>query len=783
MISPDTDRNPGHLDGVFDGRLCGWASPRESTVPVPVEIFADGVWLATVIADEFRADVAAAGIADGYCGFSVDIRDKIPFDRHAAISARIYGETVPLSGSPVYYERVAFLGCADGIDDGEIHGWAVDLRSPEQPVSVDIFLGSSIVGQTMTIEERPDIRAWLSELGVDVVGRHGFRFKLDHVFDDGNTHSFNLRISRTSRELTGSPLAYKADWPRDIALADYNRWWERVGRPTQATLVREREAAHAFTRRPTFSIVMPTYNIPAETLAAAIQSVRNQTYGLWEVCLCDDGSSPSTQRFLTELASTDSRIKLRLLPSSRGIAEATNEALGLATGDYVAFLDHDDLLVETALFEFALVINQCEDGIDIIYSDEDKLDENGAVCEPHFKPDWDYDYFLCVNYICHFLAIKRTIIEAVGGLRGEFDGAQDYDLLLRLIEQLPRIHHVPKILYHWRKSATSTAATPQAKPGAGNAAIRALQDHFRRTGQSAQAEEIKTGLTQYRIRRATDQLAQAISLIVTVPTGEAPHQTAASLLRSTSPRPTEIIAIAADENETVLHRFYISDDRLETAQPALIAPPSSPARALNEAARRASGELLCFIDGGFVPNTSEWLAEMAAYAARPEISIVGCRLRAQDGRIAAMGALHDGEGRFLFPHIGLGHDEPGYMGRAWCTQRVAAVTKGGMLIAAHTFSYLSGFNEERGTFSDIDLCLRATARGTGILVLGHVELSAREGVTGSAPLAYYDDHELGTTPGAPRDPGYNVNFSSHQSAFAWLRPLPYCPTSSASFLR
>src|SRR5262249_36509568 len=276
------------------------------------------------------------------------------------------------------------------------------------------------------------------------------------------------RLIRTMRRrLDDSARAkHRASSPNE-----YEKWLRRH-RASSAELAHMREESRAFFFRPLISIITPVHNTPASWLTAAVESVQRQAYENWELMLIDDGSiNKDTLRVLAELDGTDLRIRILRLEQSQGISSASNTAIEAAQGEWLGFLDHDDLLEPDALYQTAKWLQEHPD-TDVIYSDEDKLTENGFEA-PSLKPDWSPDFFLSYNYICHFTTVRRDLVCRLGGFRSEYDFAQDYDLYLRLMSQTQRIHHVPRVLYHWRRSAGSTSVNIRAKPEALDAARNA----------------------------------------------------------------------------------------------------------------------------------------------------------------------------------------------------------------------------------------------------------------------------------------------------------------------
>ncbi len=262
---------------------------------------------------------------------------------------------------------------------------------------------------------------------------------------------------------------------------------------------RIRATMQSFTCRPLISIIMPVYNVDSKWLTAAIKSLRDQFYGNWELCAVDDGSTKGhVRKTLTRYARKDKRIKVRFLVKNTGIAGASNEALSIAAGDFVGFLDHDDELTPDALYESVKAIN--ETGKDLFYSDEDHVTINGEYITPRFKPDYSPDFILSQNYICHFVVCRKSIIDEIGGFKKGFEGSQDHELVLRILEKTKEVHHIPKVLYHWRQHPESTATSPDAKPYAWEAGRRAIEAALKRRNIRGEVSLGKTpGL--YRVKR------------------------------------------------------------------------------------------------------------------------------------------------------------------------------------------------------------------------------------------------------------------------------------------
>jgi glycosyltransferase involved in cell wall biosynthesis len=289
-----------------------------------------------------------------------------------------------------------------------------------------------------------------------------------------------------------------------ISKKAYRRWLKKH-EPTQQEIQQLKKEIELFEFQPKISVVMPVYNVEQQWLEQAIASVFHQVYQNWELCIVDDASpAPHIKKILNLFKDRDKRVKIKYLKTNRGISGATNEALSLATGQYVALLDHDDVMSRDSLFEVVKLLNVHPEA-GLIYTDEDKLSTGGLHLKPVFKPDWDPDLFLTYNYICHLVVCKKELVERIGGFRLGFEGCQDYDLLLRLTELTDRIFHIPKVLYHWRMIPGSAASVVDAKPEAFQRAKRALEDALKRRGIQAEVRDGKSKGTFFIQRKTVGQ--------------------------------------------------------------------------------------------------------------------------------------------------------------------------------------------------------------------------------------------------------------------------------------
>jgi glycosyltransferase involved in cell wall biosynthesis len=482
-----------------------------------------------------------------------------------------------------------------------------------------------------------------------------------------------------------------------------------------------------FTYTPCISIVMPVYNSEEIWLHRAIESVQSQIYSNWELCVVNDASTTSNIiRLLNSYAGSDPRIHVKHLSANRGIAGASSEALAMATGDFIGLLDHDDELTPDALWEVASRLNQNPE-LDLVYSDEDKLRADGQRVDPFFKPDWSPDLLLSMNYIAHFVVFRRTLLAAIGGFRSGYEGAQDYDLLLRFTERTHRVAHTPKILYHWRMSPTSTARSAGAKPFASESGRRALEDALRRRGQEASVEVLAPGRyrAKYRI-----QESRLVSIII--PTKDQLRllqQCVDSIEEKTSYDPYEIIIIDNNSiNSETIH--YL--DGLSVKHRVLRYPHPFNFSAINNfGANQARGEYLLFLNDDTQVIEGEWLNALVEQAQRPEVGAVGAKLLYPDNSIQHAGVTLGICGGAGHAFRKLPNNRTTYFGLADLTRNCSAVTAACMAVPRKVFNEVGGFDEKlKVVYNDVDLCLRIRKQGyliiyTPFAVLCHFESATR----------------------------------------------------------
>ncbi|MFM7426049.1 MAG: tetratricopeptide repeat protein, partial [Elainella sp.] len=437
------------------------------------------------------------------------------------------------------------------------------------------------------------------------------------------------------RELARHP---QTAWDR---ASDYERWMQQHT-PSPDDLRQMAAAVGQLSYQPRISVVMPVYNPPPAFLEAAIQSVLDQVYPYWELCIADDASTdPAVRLSLDRFAAEDPRIKVLYRQQNGHISAASNSALALASGDFVALLDHDDQLAPEALYEVAVLLNQQPDA-DMIYSDEDKLDAEGQRVQPFFKPDWCPDSFLSRMYTCHLGVYRRSLVEAVGGFRVGYEGSQDYDLVLRLTEQTQRIRHLPKVLYHWRAHSASVAGNQSTKPYASEAAKLALAEACQRRGEAIQTVVAHPGTPGvYTIRYQIKEHKLVSIIIPTRNFGEMLDRCLRSIFTKTTYPNYEVWVVdnGSDEVETLEILSYWQQQEPKRFRSRLLDMPFNFSRLNNLAVNWASGEYLLFLNNDTEVITPGWIEAMVEQVQRSSIGAVGAQLFYPDDTVQHAGVV------------------------------------------------------------------------------------------------------------------------------------------------
>ncbi len=515
-------------------------------------------------------------------------------------------------------------------------------------------------------------------------------------------------------------------------IAHYNQWLQRHEECTDDTRAIMRARIKASAHQPLISVIMPTYNPDPKWMIEAIESVRRQLYPYWELCIADDASpDPRVRRTLERYAARDSRIKLVFRNANGHISAASNSAVDIATGDFVALLDHDDLLAEHALFWVVDAINRHPEA-KLLYSDEDKIDITGERCDPYFKCDWNPDLFYSHNLITHLGVYQTELVRAIGGFRVGYEGAQDYDLALRCIERIePRdVVHIPRLLYHWRMHAGSTAAGMAAKPYALDAGRRAIQEHLDRRGVAGCVESMPQ-LGMYRVHYELPDPPPLVSLIIPMRNGlELIRTCITSMLEKTTYANYEVLIVdnGSDDPRTLA---YLDSLKAEARIRVLRDDRPFNFSALNNAAvNQARGSVVGLINNDIEVISPDWLSEMVSHALRPEVGAVGARLLYPNDTLQHGGVILGIGGVAGHAHKGLVSDQHGYFCRARLLQSFSAVTAACLVIRKDLYVKAGGFDEDlRVAYNDIDFCLRVREMGYRNIYTPYAELYHHESAT------------------------------------------------------
>ena len=521
--------------------------------------------------------------------------------------------------------------------------------------------------------------------------------------------------------LPGSYAASPALLPLDTLWMDYCRMFEAGAElmpysdwlasfadvaPPMVTAVRPVSPG------PLLSVVMPTFNTSVAWLLQAVRSVVEQSYPHWELCIADDASTdPAIKTALDELA-CDSRIKIVRRSQNGHISAASNTAIEIASGEWLVLLDHDDKLAPDALFWITEAINRHPD-CRLIYTDEDKIDESDVRSGPYFKPEWNQDLFYSQNMFSHLGVYHADLVRAVGGFRVGYEGSQDYDLALRCIERIKpsQIHHIPRVLYHWRMHAQSTAQSINAKPYAMLAGARALNDHFSRTGVDALADSVGYG---YRVRYALPAVLPLVSLIIPTRNGlKLLRQCVQSILNKTTYANFEILIVDNGSNDAATLRYLkglSADNRIRVLRDDR---PFNYSQLNNTAVLQARGDVLGLVNNDIEVISPDWLTEMVSHAVRPGVGAVGARLWYADNTLQHAGVVLGLEGFAGHVHRYLPRGNVGYCGRAALTQSFSAVTGACLVVKKSSYLQVGGLNETdlAVACNDIDFCLKLLKAG------------------------------------------------------------------------
>lgn len=496
---------------------------------------------------------------------------------------------------------------------------------------------------------------------------------------------------------------------RNLLEKDYQEWMISR-RPAQSEKELQRE--HRFSREPLISIAVPVYRTPEGFLREMIESVLGQTYGRLELCLADgSGVVSSAEEVIQEYVQQDSRVFYRKLPENLGISGNTNAAIAMASGDYIALLDHDDLLEEHALFEVVKWLQEHPD-TDMLYTDEDKVTfDSGTFFQPHFKPDFNPELLRSNNYICHLLVVKRELAKAVGDYQEEFDGAQDYDFILRCSEHAEKIGHISKVLYHWRCHTESTAANPESKTYAYEAGRRAVEAHLKRQGIDAGVEPMDNpGF--YRVRYKVSGEPKVSIVLLDTAKLHALKRIVRTVSRNRTYGNFEILVLLDTPEKNKLILNFIKEHRQIPIKVVYCTSACNKFVTFSSLAEKLDSEYLLFMGGRMESLSRNWMETFLGSAQRRGVGAVGGRIYDSDRRLKHGAKILGLNGPAGDAFAGLKAGYTGYFHKAVLQQNFHAVSGQAMMVSREHFLKARGFSEDvEDRLKDVDLCLKLEQLG------------------------------------------------------------------------
>lgn len=459
--------------------------------------------------------------------------------------------------------------------------------------------------------------------------------------------------------------------------------------PTKQLL--EEQKRVKFQYNPLISVIVPLYNTPLDYLKEMIDSVLNQSYSNVQLCLADGSTQDAVGNFIQRKYGKDSRVVYERLKNNGGISENTNAAYSMATGDFIMLCDHDDVVMQNACYEMVKAINE-DPEIDVIYTDEDKITMDGVYYSgPHYKPDFNLTFLRDNNYICHIFLVKKSIVDQLEGPElKEYDGAQDFDFILRCTEKAKKIHHIPMVLYHWRCHPLSTAMNPESKTYAYEAGVRAIEDSYKRAGIDATVEQ-----TRYFGRYRSHFAVQGNPLVSIILWGE-------------SQNALDIKMSELKELTNYANCEYIITDNVKLDSDTLLPNDFSE---LNKAVSKATGDYYVFLYQDAVLSDAEWIKDMLGYCNLVQVGICGLTVTDKEHWIYSCGQFIDKDGHVCDEQRGWNTEYVSDMGRSESSREVSSVSLHGMMICADLWKQLNGFDAQMEVCAVADFCLRASAIG------------------------------------------------------------------------
>jgi len=541
----------------------------------------------------------------------------------------------------------------------------------------------------------------------------------------------------------------------DKAREEDYRHWRLANRLDNAKLQQQVELSKQFINRPLISIIVPTFNTNHEFLRVCLQSVIDQTYDNWELCIADDCSSdPAVREIIKEFAAKDKRIKYIFLDKNGHICKASNKALELADGQFVALLDHDDILHSHALFEVVKLINK-DPKVDFIYSDEDKVNERGTeFTNPFFKPDWSPEYLRSVNYITHFAVLRKSLVDELGGFRTGYEGAQDWDLFLRVSRKTNKILHIPDVLYSWRMSPSSTAQHSKNKQYAYKNQRKVLFDDIKARGLDARVVwEIPNFTWRIDYKTSTQPLVSII--IPTKDCYEILKTCLNSIRRKTNYKNYEVIVVDTGSTDSRVWKLYKSiKPKFRKFRVLKWQEEFNFSSVCNYGAEHAKGEYLLFLNNDTEVISRDWVKNMLGFAQQDGVGAVGCKLLYPNGLLQHGGIIlgvggdpaHGTPGiagHFFPAHYNNPPQDPMQNQYLGGTRNFTAVTAACIMVKRDRFKHVKGFDPGfKIAFNDVDFCLKLFTAGYRNVFLPHVNLYHHESISVGTPGTERRDNSL-----------------------------------------
>jgi GT2 family glycosyltransferase len=739
-----------YLDQFSGLEIRGWAiDPSQPATSPVLHVLVDGQQVGTITCDGARPDVVASGKGLMNVGYHVHlpniladgIQHQLEFRDLRRREVKVFVSGVPyhhLQFSAIWIPKVESY--VDGLRYGAFEGWVMRTELGESSLHGDCIVRITCDGVTIGHARANRHRGDAARV-FQGPSNCGFRFTPPHHVRSGWARRFQFFLMPEDIELSGSPcqtslvvdasegrlldLVTAVDtMHRDLtrlrrqlheivprssfSIADYDTWFRLYEVALRERVQADRPAGD-WTSSPLVSIVCPVYKPSIKDFRAAIESVKAQTYSNYELVLVDDNSrSKELTSYMADLVAGDSRVRLVTHRQNQGISEATNTAIKHAKGEWIAFFDHDDALVDTAIE--CMVTAAQKTGALVLYSDEDKINDSGIYSMPALKPDWNHRLMLGVNYVCHLLFVERKTLSDVGSLSTACDGAQDHDLILRLSEHVTpdQIYHVPEILYHWRITAGSTAENVSNKAYAVAAGVKAISDHLDRIGQPAHVKSI-LNQTLYSVMWDLSEQPYVTIIIPYKDQIAITEQCLRTVLDLTSYTNYDVIMVDNWSTSREAKSFVKKYSKLSNVTFLRVEEDFNYSRLNNLAAAKTDANYLVFMNNDLFVKLPDWLHVIVGEAeADPTVAAVGGKFFYPDGSVQHGGVVLGLGGVAGHVHVGLQASDFGYAGRLLFAQEMSAVTAAGVLVRASAFRQVGGFDAAKlaVAFNDIDLCLK-----------------------------------------------------------------------------